>query len=268
VRDRLTQEIAAQLTPRLGGRATPDQIEEASRAALEDPRLRDTIENSIIVFHRQMLGKSEGESTSVDATAVASAAQQSLIAQHPELAGKLPVVPPLVIRPPITHVPDLSGPRDILQRVVPLLAILAALLFALSFAVTGDRPWVLRRLGWWALATGLGWFAVGAIVPHLVGTVAPGAEVSVASIIGALLGAVLTASTGLVIFGFCAVVAGHLWKNAARRGGSSKAASPPGARPPAVTGFQKRNYYERQSRSVWAEPKKPEPRGPGRRWSE
>ncbi len=217
-------------------------VEQAASAALDDPAVRELLLVAFADTHRAFLGDGEAPSE-IDLSAVAESVRTSLVTAVPALATVVPAAPALVVPLPTEHVPDASPLRSLLERVVPTMAVLAALgaFFALVF--TNDRPGILRRAGFWALGTTAFYLVVGLGLPRLVRRLAPDQGEVVAALLTALLRTTLRPSIVLGVCGAGLLGLSVVWgapARVARSAGGPKPERPQPRRgaPPARPGAQ------------------------------
>lgn len=226
VRDQLVENVAdgveAALPPGIVPRAT---IEAGARQTLASPAVEALFVDAFVQTHAALLGEGEAPET-LDAGAFGSAARESLVGAHPELAPFLPDAPQLAIPLPTERVPNLGPVRDVVVAAVPVLALVAAAGAMLALLVTSNRPAVVRRAGVWALglAAVVLVFAYG--VPALVGQLAPDQAEVVAALVGAMAASTRLPALVLGATGLAGVVLAGVWR-AAPAPSPSPSPSPP-----------------------------------------
>lgn len=150
-----------------GAPVSIDELQAAARRAVDDPRVVAVVRAAIVDAHRRVLGEGDG-TVRVDAGPIAAAGRDAVLATRPELAGILPAPPPLTVDLPTDSLPDLGWVRRAASGATRPAAQAASGLFAAALLVAADRPRVLRRAGLFALWAGVGWFALGWLVPWAV----------------------------------------------------------------------------------------------------
>ncbi|HEU5084535.1 MAG TPA: hypothetical protein VFU14_14420 [Acidimicrobiales bacterium] len=227
VRDQLVENIAdgveAALPPGTVPRAT---VEAGARQTLESPAVEALFVDAFVQTHAALLGEGEAPEA-LDAGAFGSAARESLVAAHPELAPFLPEAPQLAIPLPTERVPDLGPVRDVVVAAVPVLALLSAAGALLALLVTSNRPAVVRRAGVWAMGLAAVVLAFAYGVPALVRELAPDQAEVVAALVGAMAASTRVPALVLGATGLAGVVLSAVWRAAPAR-----SPSPP---PPPVT---------------------------------
>lgn len=214
VRDRLAGNLAAAVGAALpdGAPVDDEQLRVGAEEALARPEVEAVLRSAFVDTHQAFLG--EGEPP-----------QSATI----EVDG----IPPVVVPLPTERVPDLGGVRDALDTAVPLLAGIAVLGIALAFAVTSDRPAVLRRAGFWAIGLSLFVLAVAYGLPWLATEYAPEQAEVVAALVGAMAGATRGPGLLLAASGLVALLVSVIWRSAPT---PAPAVRPTGRqRPPAPT---------------------------------
>lgn len=140
-------------------------VETAVETALSDPRITTDIIDALAAQHANALGVDDPRDTTIDTGALVEATRQHLAEIDPTLVDLIPadaaaqigeVTLPKYRPPGAGTVRDLAGPA------AGTLAAIAAVLLGISF-VAGERRRTVRRVGTWALVSGVGWL-VGPLV--------------------------------------------------------------------------------------------------------
>lgn len=140
-------------------------VETAVETALSDPRITTDVIDAFAAEHANALGIDDPRDTTIDTAALVEATRQHLAEIDPTLAALIPadaaaqigeVTLPKYRPPGAGTVRDLAGPA------AGTLTAIAAVLLGISL-VAGERRRTVRRIGTWALISGLGWL-VGPLV--------------------------------------------------------------------------------------------------------
>ena len=212
VREQLIDNIARAVTAGLPAEVplTDEQVEQAGRVVLDDPRVEALFTGALVQTHAAFLGEGEVPKT-LDAGAFGAAARDALVGIDPALDPVLPAAPELSVELPTDRVPNAGPLRRFTQAVVPGLAAIAAIGVAFALLTTTDRPSVLRRAGWWAF--GASWLivAISFGVPWVARNLAPDQAEVISALIGALTRSARAPSVVLGVAGVVAVLASYLW---------------------------------------------------------
>lgn len=189
------------------------QVEATAADALDSPAVATLFVDAFARTHAAFLGEGEVPDA-VDPGAFGSAARSTIVARNPELDSVLPASPELAIPLPTERVPNLGPLRDLLQAVVPLLALASATGALLALLVTSNRPAVIRRAGVWAVLLSSIVLVVAYGIPALGARYAPGQSVIIAALVGAMAGAMRVPALTLGGLGVAGIVASMLWRRA------------------------------------------------------
>lgn len=187
------------------------QVEATAADALDSPAVATLFVDAFARTHAAFLGEGEVPD-SLDPGAFGSAARGTIVARNPELDAVLPASPELAIPLPTDRVPNLGPLRDLLQAVVPLLALASATGALLALLVTSNRPAVIRRAGVWAVLLSSVVLIVAYGVPALGARYAPGQSAIIAALVGAMAGAMRVPAFTLGGLGAAGIVASVLWR--------------------------------------------------------
>lgn len=206
-RQEISTALADQIVERTGLPAnTTPTIASAVSATLGDPRISQNLIDAFGSEHARALGVDDPRPTTIDTAALIAAVRDHLAASAPSIVARLDTYTAqfaIGMTPPKITLPDLHTDaagtfRSVAQKTTTTLGLLAVLLIVLAFAV-GDRRHVLRRLGTWAIFSGIGWLAG----PYLVALIAK----QFASEFSATIDAVRQACQGPVVVGSIVLVA-------------------------------------------------------------
>lgn len=233
VRAQLEANMAAAVRRALppGAPVTDAQLEAGASAALDSPAVSGLFRDAFVQTHRAFLGEGEPPCC-LDLGGVASSVRQGVIDRNPGLEGSLPEAPTLVVDLPTERIPDMSAPKDWLQRIVPLLAGAAALGVIAAFVIARNRSRILRRAGIWAVFASAVWLALSFGVPWLAEQLFDGQAAVMAALIEAMAGTMTAPSLALAAAGAGLIVSSFIWKAAgAFDGGGAPPAAPPAPQP-------------------------------------
>ena len=233
--DQVIDQLASNLGDALQA-AVPDEvplpegaIESAAATALSEPAVQQLVLLAFVNSHRAFLGDGDAPSE-IDLTPVAESVRTSLVATVPSLAALMPSSPNLVVSLPTEHIPDASPLRSFLEKAVPTLALLAAGGAVLALLATNDRPSILRRAGYWALATTALYLLLGFGLPRLLREVVPDQGEVVAALLSALLRTTIKPSIVLAVCGVALIVVSMMWGSSTPRRSGRPEAEPPSRR--------------------------------------
>ncbi len=128
--------------------------------ALEDRLAAAAIRDALSEAHRLGLANTEAEPTFSDFD-VNEASRRALLAARPSLADRILVNPLVKVRLPVEGLTWFSGLKALADRFAVLALAVAVIGFAASYIVADEPIPVLRRAGWWILASAAGWMAIG-----------------------------------------------------------------------------------------------------------
>lgn len=134
-------------------------VETAVQTALDDPRITTDVIDALASEHANALGIDDPRDTTIDTGAIVDATRQHLAELDPALADLIPADAAAEIGQvelPKYHPAGVGTARDLAKPASGILAAIAAVLLALSF-VAGERRRTIRRIGTWALCSGIGW---------------------------------------------------------------------------------------------------------------
>lgn len=203
----------------------PALIDQVTQQLLESPAVEAAILNAFADSHAAFLGDGDAPDR-IDLTAVAQVARETLVSASPELDGLIGDDIVLSVPLPTERIPNASPVRDGLRAVVPVLAALAIGGAVLALVTTTDRPAILRRAGFWALATTAVYLLVGIGAPYLLREFAPDQAEVVAALLAALLRSTLVPSIALGAVGVGLLVLSGMWAAAGNGGGRPARARP------------------------------------------
>ncbi len=185
-------------------------IRSVSSTLVDDPAVQRILRRAMVDTHAAFLGEGRAPEV-IDLTEVATAARASLVQASPQLEVLLPESPVLTVPLPTEHVPDASPIRTFLRTAVPILIGAAVLGAVLALVTTTNRPGILRRAGFWALATTAVYLVIGLLVPWLLRQYAPDQAEVLAALLAALLGSTLLPSIVLAGVGVALLITAALW---------------------------------------------------------
>jgi hypothetical protein len=204
-------------------------IEAAAATALSDPAVQQLVLLAFVNSHRAFLGDGDAPSE-IDLTPVAESVRTSLVATVPSLAALMPSSPNLVVSLPTEHIPDASPLRSLLEKAVPTLALLALGGAVLALLATNDRPSILRRAGYWALATTALYLLLGFGLPRLLREIVPDQGEVIAALLSALLRTTIKPSIVLAVCGVALIVVSMMWGSSTPKRNGRREAEPPSRR--------------------------------------
>jgi hypothetical protein len=183
-------------------------LQSAVEASLADPRIAANLVDAISAEHAQALGETPAHPATINTALLVAAVRAHLLPVEPTVARALPTLGPSEIKLPAARVPFARQLRSFANRWVRLLALGAVGGAILAFLI-GDRPGVLRRVGFWAIGAGLTW----AVLPRLLAWGGDHWVRSQAAVIRAVLqgatGSVTAEASVLVAVGVAAVVVSY-----------------------------------------------------------
>ncbi|MEO0492092.1 MAG: hypothetical protein AAF081_01600 [Actinomycetota bacterium] len=189
---------------------TAEQIDSASLAVLNDPRVTGLVINSLGETHRSFLGLNDVPQT-VDLNPVAEVAREQIASISPEAAAAIPADTDWSIDLPTENIPNSSPVKDFLETSVPYLAGISLVMVLMAFLTTSDRPSVLRKAAFWAIGTTAIYLILGFGVPALLRAVLGDQAEIFAALITALLRTTLVPSIVLGGVGAALLVASWIW---------------------------------------------------------
>ncbi|MEO1060204.1 MAG: hypothetical protein AAFZ07_02210 [Actinomycetota bacterium] len=238
------EEVQEQLTTNLGvaiETALPDdvpvtdeQIDAIAAFALEDPAVEALILQALDSAHGAFLGEGTAPTT-LSLGPVTESLRASLVEAVPQAEGSIPEIEPVEVTLPTDRIPDASPLRSLLQRLVPIGALLAAIGVVVALLTTSDRPTVLRSAGIWAIGAAAFSLVVGLGLPVLIRRFAPDQAEVLAALLAAMLRSVVVpaialAVGGVVLLVLSAIVASAGSGRAAPAAAPAPVAAPPGGR--------------------------------------
>ena len=137
-------------------------LADAARSALQDPRALEVLTNAVAEDHRRGLADLEPEPffAHIDSN---EAARLALLDQNPALTGRILVNPLVRIVLPTSGLNWLSGLKHLVDRFA-VLAIAGALVgFAATFVVARNATAAMRRAAFWVLGAAAFWVAVAVL---------------------------------------------------------------------------------------------------------
>lgn len=243
--DQISDSIDSQLPDAIP--ISKDSIDSLSAESLDDPEVIEVIKDSFIKLHQQVL---EGGTEPVEVDSVAlTAAGKSFLTKKEPAAALIPNRDFIDISIPTSGLSFVSGFRSLLQRVVPIGALISVIGIAFGFILARNRSTVLRRVAYWAFGVSAFWLIVGIAIPKLLSETSSSATPIASAIIniffGAMTGpALLTAGLGVALF-----VASVLWPKAKQNKHLDKISNPQDntrePREALVREPQQRETYER-----------------------
>ncbi|MEZ5167688.1 MAG: hypothetical protein R2695_14850, partial [Acidimicrobiales bacterium] len=201
---------------------TDEQVAVGVQAILADPGVRELLVGSLAASHRAFLGLDQAPSE-IDLGPALAAGRDRIGAVAPTFAEQIPET--LAVDLPTEHIPNASPIRRLLERAVPILALLSLFLVGLAFLTTSDRAKVLGRAARWAIGTTAVYLIMGLGVPALLRRVAPDQAEVVAALLTALLRAVIVPSIVLGAVGAGLLALSMFWPDATRH--RHREAAPP-----------------------------------------
>ena len=215
VRDQVAENLAVAIERALPAEVpvSAAQVDAAALAVLEDPRVTDSLIESLGLTHRAFLGQGNAPE-SVDLTPLADVAREQIAQVSPAAADAISTEADWTVDLPTERIPDLSPVKSFLETVVPYLAGISFVMVLIAFLATTNRPSVLRRAASWAIGTTVIFLVLGLGVPALLRAFAPDQAKVLAALLTALLRSTLMPSLVLGGVGAALLVASWLWPNA------------------------------------------------------
>ncbi|MEM8705124.1 MAG: hypothetical protein AAGE98_01605 [Actinomycetota bacterium] len=218
VKAQVAANIASAITSALpdGVPVTEAQIDAASLAVLNDPRVTGLVINALGQTHRSFLGLNEVPQT-VDLNPVAEVAREQIASVSPEAAAAIPAETDWSIDLPTENIPNSSPVKDFLETAVPYLAGISIVMALMAFLTTSDRPSVLRKAAFWAIGTTAIYLILGYGIPALLRFVLGDQAEIFAALLTALLRSTLVPSIVLGGVGAALLVASWVWPEERRQ---------------------------------------------------
>lgn len=206
----LAQPLAEQIVERaqLDEARTPE-LRDAVMAAMADPRIVANLTDAVGSAHARSFGVPDPRSGTIDGGLLVGAVRDHLAVAAPDLAGLVPadLVGDLTV--PEFELPFAAGIRDAAETATAWLG--AAAIGLLTFAlIAGDRRRTLRRVGIWAIATGLFWAVAPRLFVLAARAFAPSVDATLSAALWAATSTVTVAATVLVGLGVAALVGARL----------------------------------------------------------
>ncbi|MBM3684810.1 MAG: hypothetical protein FJW83_09790 [Actinobacteria bacterium] len=229
--DTLRRELAERIVDSLDSVLPAEVIEivgretlvEITDESLGDDTVRTPLTDTITGVIAYSLGSTDVAPT-FDTGVVDTLLRARIAEFSPVVAAILPPLPARQVEVPAPEITPLRTARSLVERGTPIAAVLAGLAALLALAVAPTRSVVLRRVGWWALSTGVVWVVLRYTGPLLADVFLPGASGITEAFSRAAVGSMLT--PGLVLTGVGGVlVAGSYLVGGGRRAGSTAGGS-------------------------------------------
>jgi hypothetical protein len=204
-------EIAAPLADQIVEQTGVDrsflpQIRDAVTGAMADPAVSANVTAAFGSVHARAVGVDDPRPATIDGAALIAAVRAQLATVDPALAAQLPELTIGDLHLPEYHPPFVESLRRVAVTCTAWLAFVAIALLALALIV-GDRKYVMRRFGVWAVVTGAVWAIGPRILIEVVHRMVPDADATLAAAIGAATKMVMTVATVLVALGIGSIVA-------------------------------------------------------------
>lgn len=191
--------------PRVSG--DDPRLRAAVDLALADPQVATDLVDAFAAAHANLLGVEPKRDATLDTAGFVGVVARALATASPDLAARVAGVAPASIPLPDVELPFVARLRGFATTAVPRLVVLAVLLCGAALAV-GDRPGVLRRIGWWGIGAGLLWAAGPPVLVWLVGQVSAGNAALLRAVLRGATGEVTAVATVLALGGVAFVAAG------------------------------------------------------------
>ncbi len=219
VQQQLRQSIAGAVGDQIPEQlpVSDEQLESGAGVALQNPVVSVLIRDAFVQAHQAFLGEAEPPTT-LDVGAAASDIREGALSGVPGGGELIPDGPGLVIDLPTDQIPNLGGFRRWLQRVAPLMAMIAAAGVALALLTARNRSVVLRRAGTWALGSSAIWLVLNVGLPWLAEQYFSGQAAIASALLDALFGAMLTPAIVLAVCGLALVALSVIWPDGATAG--------------------------------------------------
>ncbi|MEM9517790.1 MAG: hypothetical protein AAGA37_00585 [Actinomycetota bacterium] len=220
------EQVKAQLAANLGTAiegALPDavplsaeQVDAASLAVLNDPRVTDLVVGALGQTHRSFLGLNDVPQT-LDLNPLAEVAREQIGTISTDAAAAIPADTNWTIDLPTERIPNSSPVKDFLETAVPYLAAIAVVMALIALLTTSDRPSVLRRAAFWAMGTTAFYLILGFGIPALLRVVIPDQAEIFAALLTAVLRSTLTPSIVLAAVGGALLIGSWIWPDERRQ---------------------------------------------------
>jgi hypothetical protein len=213
IRDAVAEGLSSALQEALppGSPVSPEEVDAAALRALDDPRAKEALRDTILNSHRRLIGEYDGP-VSVDVSPVAAAGYDALMLARPDLAQDLPEAPPLSVRLPTQNLPKMGWLPERTKELSGMALFLAAALLGLGLAAASDRPRALGRAGRWALRAGIGWAVFGCALPYALIRVGEPRLAALGAIGVATVGPMIAPAVLLVATGIGTLLGARAWR--------------------------------------------------------
>ena len=173
--------------------------------ALTDPAVSSQVISAFGAAHANAVGVDDPRPTTIDGAALVQAVRDNLAVVAPEVAALVPdgVVGDVTL--PKVHPPGVAALRTIAAKATVWLALAAVAMIAVAL-VLGDRRRTIRRVGIWAISSGVLWLAVPLLVPVAAKAWAPSVSAIVDVAMKESASAVMPVAIAMVVAGVIAVV--------------------------------------------------------------
>lgn len=215
--DTLRRELAERIVDSLDGVVPAEVIDivgretlvEITDESLGDDAVRAPLTDTITGVIAFSLGSTDVAPT-FDTGVVDTLLRARIAEFSPAVAAILPPLPARQVEVPAPEIAPLRTARSLVERGTPIAAVLAGLAALLALAVAPTRSVVLRRVGWWALSTGVVWVVLRYTGPLLADVFLPGASGITEAFSRAAVGSMLTPGLALTGVGGVLVAGSYL----------------------------------------------------------
>ncbi len=178
--------------------------------ALQNPAVRNAIENAAVDSHRYVIGES-AQPPVLDTTALAAVVRQQFATVRPDLAAAVPDLGPIAIELPAAGLGPVKAVNEFTASLAPLLGVIALLCAAGGLAISPDRPSTLVRLGFWAVSLGATTIMLRYVLPAVSATVLGRRGVMVTGLATAASSSMAAPGTLMFGIGLVLITAGFLF---------------------------------------------------------
>ncbi len=208
------------------GVALPRQtLESVADRTLDDPSVQLMVREGLVEVHQKAL-RGDDSDTVLHATALGTAARNVLVAERPELDGRIPSAPAMRVQLPTAGLSVLGQIRSQIEAASILAAVIAVIGAVGALTVARDRHMILRRVSSWAFGTAATWLVIALAMPRVIAFLAPTQGVVAGAIASVMFGAMVQPATILAGAGAALLAASWTWRSASRRRSSRMVGTP------------------------------------------
>ncbi len=227
VRSALVRLIADRIEGMLpAGIALPrEQLEVVADRTLDDPAVEMMVRQGLVGAHQKAL-RGESTDTTLHATAMGTAARNSLIGERPELAPLIPQAPAIQVQLPTAGLSYIGRLREALVQGTLMFGLLGAAGAIFALVMARDRSMVLRRMAFWAFGTSAFWLLVSFGIPMAANLLSPTSGTVATAMATVMFGAMIPGAVTLAAVGGALLAGSFLWGQFERRRGSHMVGHP------------------------------------------